>query len=969
MKKTTVLVFLCLSVGLGTAQAQLKIDFNQMNGAVEAGYQGYFATDKSAATYTAQSYAAFGTTVTIQPTWALGVNAAAIRMIDRGVTDVIEAPSLMRDWIGTDTRQPGDPMTLTIKGLPAGTYEWVSYHHDRNDQTGIFQVTVTDMMGSKTVPDIDISNGTNVALADVTKFTATIVSDGQGDVTLVFDQTSASSVVANAIFLMNGFDLTAVDTGMALAPSPAAGQTDVPRDGTVLSWVANPEAVAHDVYLGIDKEAIEEATTADAVYAGRQDATSFDPGRLEFDQVYYWRVDEVLAGDAVTKGYVWSFTVEPLSITLPGESILATASSANSAGEGPEKTIDGSGLTDGLHSVETTDMWLSASTDAGPVLIQYQFDKLYKLHQMLVWNHNTGIEMLVGVGSKAVTIEYSTDGLDWTALDTTGEFTQALGEKGYAADTTVDFGDAVAQYVRMTIASNWGGVLAQYGLSEVRFMVIPVSARQPEPAADATGVDPRSILSWRPGRDAATHSVYLSTDVNEVISGNALVGTVAEPQFDAGSLLALGRTYYWKVNEVNDAEEQAAWEGEVWSFSTTAFLPVDDMEGYNDAEEQGTRIYETWVDGWDVPANGSQVGHKETPFAELTTFRGGTQSMPFYFDSSEAAYSEATRGFEDPQDWTQYGVKGLVLWFYGDPTNTPGQMYVKINGKKVAYDGDADNVQRKPWQMWYIDLGSFTGVNLKKVTELTIGLEGGQGLLFIDDIGLSPLDRQLITPVKPDAANLVAHYAFEGNVNDATGKLHGTVGGAPTYVPGKVGQAIHLDGARDYVLVVSPLDLPVYTAALWFQVEGGTSIRDLISIFNDASLHGVLLEVTSTGGLRFLHRAIVGSTGGDVDIRNNAKLDDAAWYHTAIVKSADSATLYINGERAGSAASTTQFDQALTKIALGMLKTMPGTNDPIPPSDARFFAGAMDEVYLYGRVLSDAEIAGLAGRTKPFDKP
>ena len=51
-------------------------------------------------------------------------------MIDRGVTDVIETPSLLRDWIGTDTRQPGDPMTLTITGLPAGTYEWVSYHHD-----------------------------------------------------------------------------------------------------------------------------------------------------------------------------------------------------------------------------------------------------------------------------------------------------------------------------------------------------------------------------------------------------------------------------------------------------------------------------------------------------------------------------------------------------------------------------------------------------------------------------------------------------------------------------------------------------------------------------------------------------------------------------------------------------------------------------------------------------------------------
>ena len=316
------------------------------------------------------------------------------------------------------------------------------------------------------------------------------------------------------------------------------------------------------------------------------------------------------------------------------------------------------------------------------------------------------------------------------------------------------------------------------------------------PAVDATNVDPRSILSWRAGREAAKHQVYLSTDVNEVISGKALVGTVSEPRFDAAAVLALGKTYYWKVNEVNDLEDPSVWEGDVWSFSTSAFLPVDDMESYNDDEGKGTRIYETWLDGWDVPANGSQVGHDGAPFAERTIVHGGRQSMPLRYDNSTAAYSEATRTFDDPQDWTQFGVKGLVLWFFGDPANTAAQMYVKVNGKKVAYDGDPDNILRKPWQMWYIDLAGFTGVNLKKVTELTIGLEGGTGIVFIDDIGLSPLDRQLVTPAQPAATDLVAQYAFEGNVNDSTGKRNGTVAGAPTYVAGKVGQAIKLDGVQ-----------------------------------------------------------------------------------------------------------------------------------------------------------------------------
>lgn len=961
MKKTIILVCLCLLVGLGTSQAQLKIDFGVVGGAVQEGYQGYFATDKNLASFSAQSYSAFGATVTIRPTWASNVVADCVRMIDRGVVDVPEAPALLRDWIGTDTRQVGDPMTFTISGLPAGSYEWISYHHDRNDQTGIFSVTVNDAAGSKTTTGIDISNGTNFQLANVTKFTTTIVSDGRSNVTLVFDQTSASSVVANAIFVMNAFDLIALDTGAAIMPSPATGETDVPRDGTVLSWVAHPDAVKHDVYFGIDEAAVETATTASSVYQGRQDADSFDPGRLTLDQTYFWRVDEVLADNSVVKGGLWRFTVEPVGILLPSASITASASSSSSPDEGPGKTIDGSGLTpEGFHSVDTKQMWLSASADAGPVWIQYQFNRVYKLHEMQVWNHNSSVESIIGFGAKSVTVEYSLDGADWTALDADTELARAPGAATYAADTFVDFGGAAARYVRITMASNWGGVLKQYGLSEVRFVVVPMRARLPQPAADAQNVDPRSVLSWRAGRDAAQHKLYLSDDVAKVTEDTALIGTVSQAQFDVSSLLALGKTYYWKVVEVNEAETVTAWEGEVWSFSTAAFLPVDDMESYDDAEGKGTRIYEVWADGWGTTTNGSQVGHDGAPFAERTTIHGGLQAMPFKYDNSGAAYSEATRVFEAAQDWTQYGVKGLVLWFIGDPANTAGQLYAKVNGKKVVYDGDAENLLRKPWQIWYIDLGSLTGVNLKKVTELTIGVEGGAGNLFIDDIGLSPLARQLVTPAQPTATGLVLQYKFEGDVKSSQGTLHGTTAGAPTYVAGKVGQAIRLNGVADYVTIEGNFDLPTYSAALWFKVEGGTGQRDILAAYRPTGyLYGLLLEVGADGRLRYLHRAPVAAQGG-TDLYSNANYADGAWYHVGLVKSEETVTMYVNGMPAVSAANAIPFDQTLQKLAIGVLRS----EEP-----SRYFPGSLDEMHLYGRVLSDAEMASLAGRTKPFDKP
>ncbi len=61
-------------------------------------------------------------------------------------------------------------------------------------------------------------------------------------------------------------------------------------------------------------------------------------------------------------------------------------------------------------------MWASAITDPGPVWIQYQFDKAYKLTEMWVWNYNVEFESVLGYGFKDVTIEYSLDGTTWTLL-------------------------------------------------------------------------------------------------------------------------------------------------------------------------------------------------------------------------------------------------------------------------------------------------------------------------------------------------------------------------------------------------------------------------------------------------------------------------------------------------------------------------------------------------------------------------
>ncbi|MEN6333530.1 MAG: hypothetical protein ABFE01_04670, partial [Phycisphaerales bacterium] len=212
--------------------------------------------------------------------------------------------------------------------------------------------------------------------------------------------------------------------------------------------------------------------------------------------------------------------------------------------------------------------------------------------------------------------------------------------------------------------------------------------------------------------------------------------TTSDTVFDPGSLL-LAKVYYWRVDEVNQAASPSLWEGPVWSFTTSQFLAVDDFEIYTD--DEGSRIYQTWTDGYEDPANGSQVGYNEAPFAERNTVHGGRQSMPLVYDNTTASYSEAEWAFSDPQNWALYGVKSLSLYFYGPAENTTGQLYVKVNGKKVAYAGAADNLKAAQWTQWTIDLASL-GTSLKSVKTLSIGVEGAgaAGKLFIDDIQLIP---------------------------------------------------------------------------------------------------------------------------------------------------------------------------------------------------------------------------------------
>ncbi len=480
----------------------------------------------------------------------------------------------------------------------------------------------------------------------------------------------------------------------ATAPQPADEATDVPCD-VVLNWTPGESAATRDVYFGTSFDDVNAASASDprgALVSQDQTDTAYDmEDPLEYGQTYYWRVDEANGAPDYTvfKGEVWSFTAEPFAYPITNLTVQAVGEQPASPAV---RTIDGSGLDEfDQHGTDMKTMWITPT--GVPAWIQYTFDKVYKLHELWVWNGNSDLELLMGFGAKDVAIEYSTDGEAWTLLENVPEFAQGISQPTYTANNIIDLGEVLAKHVKLTINDNWGAS-AMVCLSEVRFFYTPTQAFEPDPPVGTTGVDLDTKLNWRPGREATSHTIYLGADANAVAEGTVAAETTTSHSYTPASL-DFGTTYYWKVDEVG---ETGTYAGDLWNFTTLESAMIDDFESYTDDPDAKTTIWDTWIDGMATGTSGSQVGYDNAPFAETSIVHGGKQSMPLSYDNDGTFregtdfektgipfYSEAEREFNPVQNWTRNGADEVSLWVRGYPAVTP--VTVTETGGKMTLVG------------------------------------------------------------------------------------------------------------------------------------------------------------------------------------------------------------------------------------------------------------------------------------------
>ena len=497
----------------------------------------------------------------------------------------------------------------------------------------------------------------------------------------------------------------------AYNPYPVDGAKNVDADVT-LTWTAGMNTKLHTVYFGEIFDEVDNATVGIP-----QPDTSFDPGTLELEKTYYWRVDE-FDGFTTHKGHVWSFSTKPyIPITDPnllcwwtleeGEGTIALDRSGHGAdGEfynTPEWVTDGydGGALNFNGSNESVIYYFTSETwSAYTLAVWAKADMLFQSNNSSIcstYNSTAGGFQISFDAANNYQYHASVDqvlgpaSLGWIHLAIAYDGTNAKAYyNGEIVGTfTPGANDLNANKYAIAVnraEDNWfAGTIDEFrvyqrALSQEEIQLImrgdPLLAWNPSPLNGSTpDIDIALPLSWSPGDNASQHDVYFdinkdavkqadTSDTTGIYRGRQNGTSYTPPEGVEWG----GGPYFWRVDEVNS--DGTISTGRLWSFTVADFILVDDFESYTDDDANGKAIWQHWIDGFGIATNGAQVGYLLPPYAEQTIVNNGLQSMPFMYDNTAGiTNSEAILALDVPRDWTKHGLSNLSLWYRGYPAS------------------------------------------------------------------------------------------------------------------------------------------------------------------------------------------------------------------------------------------------------------------------------------------------------------
>lgn len=257
------------------------------------------------------------------------------------------------------------------------------------------------------------------------------------------------------------------------------------------------------------------------------------------------------------------------------------------------------------------------------------------------------------------------------------------------------------------------------------------AAVNPFPADGAVDVSIDPELSWFEAKFATSRDMWFGKKGAMEKIEQSPQGTSFKP-----GTLEFGETYEWRVDQIGPSGTVT---GRTWTFTAANYITVEDFDSYAD----DTGLMAAWVDNipdWD--------------YVFLATDSIGNKSIRFDLQNQfEPYFTEATRTFETPQDWTAHGVEALSLSFVGEHENYEHLMYVILEdaaGQSFKVEHPFTYAcQSNTWRQWTFTLGQFTdaAVDLTSIKKCTIGFGDGtnsgqegddRDIVYVDDINLYP---------------------------------------------------------------------------------------------------------------------------------------------------------------------------------------------------------------------------------------
>ena len=685
-------------------------------------------------------------------------------------------------------------------------------------------------------------------------------------------------------------------------------------------------------------------------------SASFGPSGEWFEETLSWASSDIVNGDVLAEispiagGQYYEFNVADMFIESDGWATLGATSSSGTNTDFSSK-----------EDVEEQRPQLIVLYDAAQASFPLPEPGAVNVHpgEILNW--------IPGAGSTQDQVFFGTDP---NLLALVGTVTVTGDPKGEVFDPLGDGELEIGQTYYWQIVASSGAASPVWSFTVIQVHPSIPASVTPEDGAVGLLVPDDVALRYTTLPDAApdAYHLYVSSEAALVESldpgvrvSNVHVGYDEAQGIDARGVVDYAplTTYHYRFEGTRVGG--GSWSNVIQSFTTAFFVGVEEFENGLVDGNRGV----TW-------AGDAAVG---------AAAHTGLASLQLDY---AAGSSSASGTFDRPRDWDDANIAVLTLFVRGSAGNAEAALSVTLEDASTAsgtVECTLDVTDEDPWQAVNIDVAEF-GIDLAAVKKLTVTVSGeGAGTLLLDDIRLyAPVDETGLL-------GFIARYPFDTNGRDAGPnnldlELHTKGTGsyeidADTAV-GAGSFRIHGSGIdfQNGAYARRPGDdnLEIETAvtvSLWMKEDGTQADNPWAGLFGEGLDNPSYMRKQSFQVLRASNSRLrwkcnrlfdPNATGEDklwyYNSQDGPDTRDGKWHH--VVATYDSTvghTLYVDGLERAFAPSTGLIDDPADGAGIMVgAKDWEEVNGSLTGDPTHFFFGWIDEIVVYDRALSAAEI-------------